>query len=237
MSRALALIVAHNEAANLSAVALELRGLWPPLDILVADDASDDATAAILPGLGVRYLRLSQQLGVGGAVRAGLRYARAHGYDRVVRLDADGQHPPSSVAALLAALDGGVDAVVGSRYASATVYRTPVIRRLVQRALGRALSLLIGQTVTDPTSGFWAFGPRALELLADHHPTGYPEPELRLLLARNRMEVRELSVEMRSRIGGRTSITPARAALAMARAALAMIVVPLRARVAGKADR
>jgi glycosyltransferase involved in cell wall biosynthesis len=238
--RALVLLVAHNEAVNLPAVIAELRRVEPTLDILVVDDASEDETPALLGTLGVRHMRLGQRLGVGGAVRAGLRCAYARGYERVVRLDADGQHQPRDIAALLAALDG-VDAVVGSRYVGPTGYRTPVGRRLAQRALASGLSLLAGRRVTDPTSGFWGFGPCALALLCEHHPTGYPEPELHLLLTRNRLAVREVFVEMRDRLRGRTSLTPARVALALARAALAMVVVPLRARdvagAAGKAAR
>jgi glycosyltransferase involved in cell wall biosynthesis len=226
----LALIIARNEAASLAAVVAEVQSSEPELDIVVVDDASDDGSHVILPGLGVRYIRLGQQLGVGGAVRAGLRDAHARGYQRVVRLDADGQHPPRRVADLVALLDQGADAVVGSRYADRTAYRTPPARRLAQRVLAGALSLLVRRSISDPTSGFWAFGPRALELLAEHHPTGYPEPELHLLLARNRLEVRELAVEMRDRMAGRTSLTLPRATLALARAALAMVVVPLRAR-------
>jgi glycosyltransferase involved in cell wall biosynthesis len=227
--RALVLLVAHNEAVNLPAVVAELRRVEPALDVLVVDDASDDGTPALLATLGVRYLRLGQRLGVGGAVRAGLRYARRRGYERVVRLDADGQHPPRDIAALLEVLDG-VDAVVGSRYVGASGYRTPPGRRLAQRALASGLSLMAGRKVTDPTSGFWGFGPRALALLCEHHPTGYPEPELHLLLARNRLAVREVGVAMRDRLGGRTTLTPPRVALALARAALAMVVVPLRVR-------
>src|SRR5262245_46254757 len=151
--RALALLVAHNEAVNLPAVVAELRRVAPALDILVVDDASDDATPALVGTLGVRHMRLGQRLGVGGAVRAGLRWARGRGYGRVVRLDADGQHAPRDIGELLAALDGA-DAVVGSRYAGKSGYRTPAGRRLAQRILASGLSLMARRKVTDPTSGF-----------------------------------------------------------------------------------
>ena len=85
-----------------------------------------------------------------------------------------------------------------------------------------------GQPATDPTSGFWAFGPRAVRLLAGHYPTGYSEPELRLFLARNGLRVVEVPVRMRPRQGGRTSLTLARTGHALARTILALVVVPLR---------
>jgi glycosyltransferase involved in cell wall biosynthesis len=225
----LVVIPAHNESASLPGVVDELRRQVPAVAIVVVDDGSDDATTDVLPRLGVRWLRFPVCLGVGSAMRAGIRFARELGHDVVVRVDADGQHCAAHIDALLASLAAGADAAHGSRYASATEYRTPRARRFVQRILSACLSRLTRQRVTDPTSGFWAFGPRAVALLAEHHPTGYAEPELRLLLHRNGLAVREVPVAMRSRAGGRSTLTLPRAALAIARMLLAMIVVPLRA--------
>lgn len=228
----LALIPAHNEASSLPVVVGELRQHHPDLDILVVDDASADTTREVLAELGVRWLSLHQRLGIGGAVRAGLRYARQLGYDTVVRLDADGQHQAAHVDRLLEPIrTGRADAVQGSRYRGDAGYHTTGIPRIGQRVLATSLSALTAQPVTDPTSGFWAFGPRALRLLAEHHPTGYPEPELRLFLSRNGLGVAEAPVEMRPRLAGRTSLTPPRAALAFMRVLLAIVVVPLRAAV------
>lgn len=235
--RAIAVIPAHNEAANLSEVVAGVRDLRPQLDVLVVDDASTDGTSDLLPRLDVRYLSLAQQVGVGGAVRAGLRFARGLGYRLALRLDGDGQHLPDQVDRLLEPiLDGRADAVVGSRFREPSGYRAPLARRIVHRALSLSLSRITGQPVTDPTSGFWAFGPRALQLLGDHYPKGYSEPELRLFLARNGLVVIEVPVEMRDRQGGRSSLTLPRALLAVARTALVMVVVPLRSEVVWRAD-
>ncbi len=227
--RLLVLIPAHNESASLPGVVRELRATLPETDILVVDDASRDGTPELLRTLSVRWMRLVQHLGLGGAVRAGLRYAFEGGYDAVVRLDADGQHAAASVRELAAQLRDA-DAVVGSRYLARAGYSAPLVRRATQRVLAAALTVLTRQPVTDPTSGLWAFGRRAIALLAEHHPTGYPEPELRLLLYRNGLEVAEVPAPMRNRATGRTSLTPLRAIASLARAFLAMIVVPLRAR-------
>src|SRR5262249_18458879 len=142
----------------------------------------------------------------------------------------DGQHRADQVAELLRPLvEGRADAVVGSRYLAPSGYQTPLGRRMGQRLLSACLSTLARRTVTDPTSGFWAFGPAAVERLAHAHPTGYPEPELLLLLQRHGLRVVEVPVQMRDRAAGRSTLTLPRAAWALARFLVAMVVVPLRA--------
>jgi glycosyltransferase involved in cell wall biosynthesis len=225
----LVVVPALNEAASLPSVVAELRSHRPDLPLLVIDDASTDDAPACLAELGVPSLRLTQRLGVGGAMRAGLRYAMSRGYTIVVRLDGDGQHDPRDIAALLNPIEAGAaDAAQGSRYGGIHAYATPALRRGGQRVLAACLTALTLQRVTDPTSGFWGFGPRAVRLLEGHHPTGYPEPELRLLLHRNRLRTAEVPVRMRSRIAGQTSLDGPRAAFALSRVLVTLVVVPLR---------
>jgi glycosyltransferase involved in cell wall biosynthesis len=225
--RPLILLPARNEVACLPSVVWEVCRFFPATDVLIIDDASDDGTARLLPRLGVCWIRLPEQTGVGGAVRRGLKYALDMGYDTVVRVDADGQHVASGALALLEALvRSGAHAVVGSRYRAAHGYRSSPVRRLAQRVLELGLSLRLRSHVTDPTSGFWAFGPRAVELLAAHHPGGYSEPQLRLLLHRSGFRVQEVGVTMRHRVAGRTTLTPMRAVVAFARACLALVSLP-----------
>jgi hypothetical protein len=231
----LVLIPAYNEAANLPAVIADVRAHRPNATILVVDDASCDETPSVVTRLGVRWLRMPQRVGTGAAVRTGLRYAVSLGYETIVRIDGDGQHPAEHIDALLQPLqDGAADVVIGSRYVGGQRHLTPALRRLSHHALGSILTLLTGQRVTDPTSGFWAFGGRALHLLVDHHPSGYPEPELVLFLRRNAMRVAEVPVRMRERLAGRTSLTPQRTGAAMARLLLLLIVVPLRSAIGNK---
>jgi len=225
--RPLILLPARNEVSCLSSVVWEVCRFFPAGDVLIIDDASDDGTARLLPELGVCWIRLPEQTGVGGAVRRGLKYALDMGYDTVVRVDADGQHVASGALELLESLvRSGADAVVGSRYKAAHGYRGTRVRRLAQRVLELGLSLRLRSRVTDPTSGFWVFGPRAVKLLAAHHPGGYSEPQLRLLLHRTGFQVHEVGVAMRQRVAGRTSLTPVRAVLAFARACLALVSLP-----------
>jgi glycosyltransferase involved in cell wall biosynthesis len=235
-TRILGLIPAHNEAATLADVVADVRANHPDLDLLVIDDGSTDETPDLIEALAIRWIRLPERMGIGSAMRAGLRYAARRGYDAAVRLDGDGQHRASDIGLMLAPLrEGRADVVLGSRYTVSDA-NTALAIRLVQRTLSFCLRMLTGRIVTDPTSGFCALGPRAVRLLAEHHPTGYPEPELRLFLDRSGLRVVEVPVNARSRQGGRTSLTPFRLTAAGARVLLAMIIVPFRSDV-WRADR
>jgi hypothetical protein len=242
----LAVVPAYNESANLGRVITDLSRIIPKRHIVVVNDGSTDGTDELLPKLGVRWLTLSQRLGVGGAVRVGIQYAKRTGYEYVVRIDGDGQHRACDIARLLAPLVAGrADAALGSRFLHRSTEkhrRTPSgrrdatrLRRLSQALLAACLSMVTRKRFTDPTSGFWLFGPRALRLLSGHHPAGYAEPELLLFLSRNRLRVSEVPIRMRPRVAGRTSLTTSRAVLALARTLLAFVVVPFRQLVEGRA--
>ena len=228
--KVLALIPARNEADSLPAVIASLRAEQPDIELLVIDDGSSDATNCLPAALGAEYLRLCEHLGVGGAIRSGLRFALRRGFDIVVRVDGDGQHPAGEIDRMIApVVNGQADAVVGSRFGDASGYKTPPgLRRAGQRLLAAWVSAASGVRVTDATSGFWAFGSRAIRLLAAEHPAGYPEPELLLLLARSGLTVTEVPIRMNQRLAGRTSLTAGRLGLACAITALSLLVMPLR---------
>jgi glycosyltransferase involved in cell wall biosynthesis len=242
----LAVVPAYNERANLASVVADLARVIPRDNILIVNDGSTDGSENLLPALGVRWLTLSQRLGVGGAVRAGIRYAKQTGYEYVVRVDGDGQHRACDIARMLAPIAAGrADVVLGSRFLHRATDRhgrtrrgrsNPArLRRCSQVLLAACLSAVTGKRFTDPTSGFWLFGPRALRLLSGHHPPGYAEPELLLFLSRNGLSVHEVSIRMRPRVAGRTSLTTTRTVLALARTILAFVVVPFRQLVEGQA--
>jgi len=234
--RTLVLIPAHNEAATLPGLVAELRACRPDLELLVIDDGSVDETPRLLERLGVRWIRLPERMGIGATMRAGLRYAVRLGFEAAVRLDGDGQHRPEHIERLLEPIRAGrAEVVLGTRYANR--HAMPAgNRRYLRRPLAALLTAITGRRITDPTSGSYALGRRAVRLLADHHPTGYPEPELQLFLSRNGLRVVEVPVSMRSRTQGRTSLTPSRLMIACARVALAMIVVPFRCAVSASTD-
>jgi glycosyltransferase involved in cell wall biosynthesis len=236
VARTICIIPAYDEAGSLPAVLRELRRDCPAIDVVVVDDGSNDDTASIAAALDVPVIRFSQRLGIGNAIRAGLRYAVRAGYTSAVRIDGDGQHQASDIKQLLGpVVDGRIDVVFGSRYTTPGAGE-PGMVGLCRRLLALCLSIITGRVVTDPTSGFCAFGQQAMRLLAEQHPTGYPEPELLLLLNRCGLSVMELPVARRPRLAGHTSLTPTRVATAAARVTLAMIIVPLR-RPAGEPAR
>lgn len=182
-------------------------------DVVVIDDGSTDATARLARAAGATVLSHPFNLGVGGAIRTGLRYAAQHGYERVLQIDGDGQHLPSEAARLLERLDtDGVDLVVGSRFAAgyartAAGYEVSYLRRLTMRMLSRLVSRRLHERITDTTSGFRAFGPRALEVFAPAYPSAYLSDTVEaLLIAADRdLRVVEIPVAMRERLGGQPS--------------------------------
>ena len=227
-TRVIGIIPAHNERAVLPSVLGEIQAHHPNLDLLVVDDGSTDGTSWLLDELGARYVRLPERMGVGTAMRTGLAFAVRLGYDAAVRLDGDGQHRPEDIDVLLSPIAGGrADVVLGTRFATEMDSDRPVARA-IQRLLAACMSAATRSAVTDPTSGYCAIGPRAIRLLAEHHPTGYPEPELRLFLSRNGLTTVEVPVHSRARLAGRSSLTPLRLAGAAARVVLALLTVPFR---------
>lgn len=201
------IIPAYNEEDSLEGTLRELIDATTEVDIVVVDDGSTDRTSEIARCAGATVVRLPFNLGVGGAVRTGLRHARDEGYQRAVVLDADGQHDATTVGALLAALDGGADMVVGSRFAGELEYETGRVRHRAMRFLSTIVRLLTGQRFTDTTSGFRAFDRPVIELLARDYPAEYlaDTVEALLLVLYAGYRVVEVPTPMRHRTAGRPS--------------------------------
>ncbi len=203
--RVLVIIPALNEATTLPAVLASLARAVPECDVVVVDDGSTDDTAAVARAAGVTVLSLPFNLGIGGALRTGFRYAVAQGYDAGVQLDADGQHDPAMIPVLLAALDGA-DFVVGSRFARTNSYEVGRTRRGAMQLLQFTMRLLSGRTFTDTSSGFRAFGRPVLEYFARSYPSEYMESVEALLAANYEgFRIAEVPVEMHQRAGGSPS--------------------------------
>ncbi|MGH9026774.1 MAG: glycosyltransferase family 2 protein [Acidimicrobiia bacterium] len=202
--RTLVIVPALNEEEALPATLKEVRTAVPYADIVVVDDGSRDATARVAREGGAVAVVLPYNLGVGGAVRTGLRYASQHEYDRAVVVDADGQHDPSGITALLDAL-ARADLVIGSRFADgAPVYDVGRVRRRAMRLLQRIVRVLTGQRFTDVTSGFRALDRPVIELLARDYPAEYLADTVEALLIVNHagFRVTEVPIAMRVRAGG-----------------------------------
>jgi glycosyltransferase involved in cell wall biosynthesis len=223
--RRIAIVPAFNEEGNIGGVLNELRTFDAGLQIVVISDGSTDRTAAVAAEHGAHVIRLPFNLGIGGAVQTGFRYAWEEGYDIVVRVDGDGQHDPAQLAQVLApVLADEADIVVGSRFAGESDYRSSATRRIGIRVLAWVVSAIARQRVTDTTSGFQALNRRAIRLFAADYPHDYPEVEGMVMVIRHRLRLREVPVSMRARVHGRSSIGSLASVYYMAKVLLALFV-------------
>jgi glycosyltransferase involved in cell wall biosynthesis len=203
-TRRLIIMPAHNEAGNLPRVLPELRAAAPAFDLLVVDDGSRDRTAAVARELGAAVVTLPVNLGYGGAVQTGFRYAVRQGYQLAVVMDADGQHDPAGIPALAEPVElGRADVAIGSRFQGTMTYRQPWLKRVGMRVFAWTVSRITGQPVTDPTSGFQALNRDALRFFADdNYPVDYPDADTLLVLHYAGFRVTEVPVTMRERLSG-----------------------------------
>lgn len=228
--RVLVVMPALNEQDCIGEVITELRETTGGgYDVLVVDDGSTDATPAVARAHGAAVLVLPFNLGVGGAMRAGFVYALRNGYDGVIQVDADGQHDPAQIPALLQRLDD-VDVVVGSRFAGVGDYRVRGPRRWAMRLLAWSMTRLCRTRLTDVTSGFRATGPRALPVFARHYPPEYlgDTVESLVLASKAGLTVTEVAVAMRPRAAGQPSQSPFKATVYLGRAVLVLLLAVIR---------
>ena len=205
-TRCLVIVPVYNESGSIRKVICQLRRALPEFDILVVDDGSTDDTVRQVPQ-GVPIVSLPFNLGIGGAMQTGYRYAALHGYDVAVQVDGDGQHRPSEVRRLVDhLLNGESDLVVGSRFLEQIRYKQTIIRSIGSWVLRAIIHGLVGMNLTDCTSGFRAANRRVILAFAHWYPEDYPEPEVILLLHRAGYRISELAVRMRHRRSGRSSI-------------------------------
>ncbi|GAB4473984.1 MAG: glycosyltransferase family 2 protein [Anaerolineae bacterium] len=229
--RLLVIIPAYNEEESLGQVLDRVHAAMPQADIIVVNDGSHDSTERVGLAHGAVVASLPYNLGIGSAMQTGFLYARENGYDVAFQVDGDGQHDPDELVDLLEVLrSGAADVVIGSRYIEDRGYITPTVRRLGIVILAHLISLIVGQRVTDPTSGFRALNRRAILFCANDYPFDYPEPEAIVLFKRAGLTIREIPVTMNPRYGGQSSITPLRSGYYMVKVIMAIIIGLLRGR-------
>ncbi len=236
----LAIVPSYNEERSIAHVIAAIKGSDPSIAILVVNDGSKDNTGSVAESTGSAFvLNLPCNLGIGGAVQAGFKYARSNGYDIAFQFDGDGQHLASEIPALLEPiLNGDADVAIGSRFCGKTKgFQSTLLRRGGIKIFEILNSLLIKQKITDNTSGFRAYRREAIHFLADHYPSDYPEPEAVLLLGRNGFALKEVPVCMQARKEGKSSIKGFRSGYYMVKVLLALLVSALRARVAGRVEK
>jgi glycosyltransferase involved in cell wall biosynthesis len=223
----LIILPAWNEQDALPGVLDELHECLPDADYLVVNDGSTDRTSVVARRGKTMVLDLPLNLGVGGAMRAGYKFAARNGYGIAVQVDADGQHNPADVSLVVAALEAeDADVVIGARFAGAGQYQVRGPRRWAMRFLSMSLSRVAGTPLTDTTSGFKASNRAAIELFAVDYPAEYLGDTIESLVIASRagLRVRQVGVEMRPRAAGAPSHNPAKAALFLGRAVLALVI-------------
>ncbi len=201
------IVPAFNEEESIGPLIDELRTAVPEVDIVVINDGSSDLTAERARAKAVTVLDLPCNIGVGGAVQTGFCYAFNNGYQYVIRIDGDGQHPPAEIPELVRAMTSGShDLVIGSRFIVSHDRVTSVFRTIGIKLLAIFLSGICRSRITDPTSGFWMINRQLLYYFANDYPTEYPEPEAIALMRRYGFSYTEVGVKFRPRRSGRSSI-------------------------------
>lgn len=220
---------AFNEVESVGDVVREVLTTLPGIAVLVVDDGSLDATSRAARAAGALVANLPFNLGVGGAMRVGFRYAIENDFDNVIQIDSDGQHDPRSVPSLLKALESA-DLVLGARFAGEGEYRVRGPRQWAMRSLASVLSRTSRTRLTDTTSGFRASGPKAVALFAEHYPAEYLGDTIEALViaSRSGLVIRQVPVTMRPRAGGVPSHNPFKSAAYLARAGLALVFALIR---------
>lgn len=220
---------AFNEEASVGDVVREVFDKLRGVTVLVVDDGSTDNTTKLAREAGALVATLPFNLGVGGAMRTGFKYALDNGFANVVQIDSDGQHDPSGVPDLVKGLESA-DLVIGARFAGEGDYTVRGPRQWAMKALARILSNTAKTTLTDTTSGFRASGPRCVALFAAHYPAEYlgDTIEALVLAARADCVIRQVPVSMRARAGGVPSHNPFKAAAFLGRVGIALVFALVR---------
>ncbi|MFD0677894.1 MULTISPECIES: glycosyltransferase family 2 protein [unclassified Paenibacillus] len=228
----LIVVPAYNEQNNIQKVIWDIRESGADYDILVINDCSLDGTSVnARKAEGVKVVDLPYNLGIGGAVQTGFKYAWANGYDYMVQVDGDGQHMPKEVIKLYEAMvQSGSDMVIGSRFLDIKSFQTTWSRRLGIKVFYYLFRLLINTRVTDSTSGFRMYNRKSIQLLSKYYPDDYPEPDAIILLKKHGLRISEVGVEMKEREHGTSSITPIKSPYYMAKVILSIFFSYTRTR-------
>lgn len=220
----LVIMPAWNESEAIGSTVREVFEHGPPCDVLVVDDGSRDNTSAVAKAAGATVLQLPFNMGVGGAMRTGFKYAKWHGYTQVIQVDADGQHDPRDIKAVLDGLKNA-DIAIGARFADKGNYSVKGPRKWAMNVLAWTISRMAGTRLTDVTSGFRAANAKAIRQYVDHYPAEYLGDTIDSLVVaiRSGCTVNQVGVSMRERQGGEPSHDPIKAALYLGRSGLALV--------------
>ena len=223
--KCLIIIPAYNESDNIIRVVNDIESKCPDVDYLVVDDCSSDTTRQKLTETGAAYISAPVNLGIGGAVQSGYRYALINGYDIAIQVDGDGQHDVTYVQKMISLIeDENADIVIGSRFIDKEGFQSSGMRRIGINFLSSLIFLLCGKKIKDVTSGFRAVNKRFIKIYANDYPDDYPEPEAIVTALINGGKVMEIPVIMQERISGKSSIDLKKSVYYMIKVTLAIII-------------
>ena len=233
MNHIAAIVPAYNEEKAITAVVNDILQTAKEqnllITVIVVNDCSVDTTSEIISKLNCVALNLPVNLGIGGAVQTGFKYAFENGFDYVIQIDGDGQHPASEIAKLLnSAKENNLDVVIGSRFMSKEGFQSSAIRRFGINYFKWLNRFLVGITINDSTSGFRLINKKVLEIVSEYYPDEYPEPEAIILYSLNKFKIGEVSVNMKERQGGVSSIGAVSSVYYMFKVSLAIFYTFIR---------
>ena len=225
MSKVLIIIPAYNEEKNIEKVVDNIVNNYPQYEYVVINDGSRDATRDVCEARGYEYLNLSINLGIGGAVQTGYKYAKDKDYDVAVQIDGDGQHDISYLEKMLVLLESGeADIVIGSRFINKEGFQSSTVRRAGIKLLSMLIFICTGCRIKDVTSGFRAVNKKFIDIYAQYYPMDYPEPEAIVAAVMNRGKIKEYPVIMREREAGKSSINFLKSIYYMIKVSLAILI-------------
>ena len=225
MNKVLIIIPAYNEEENIEKVVDNITQNFPQYDYIVVNDGSRDRTRDVCKKRGYQYLNLSINLGIGGAVQTGYKYAKDKEYDVAVQIDGDGQHDLAYLEQMLPYLEkGDADIVIGSRFIEKEGFQSSTARRTGIKILSSLILICTGCRVKDVTSGFRAVNKKFINIYAENYPSDYPEPEAIVAAVMHGGVVKEHPVVMRERENGTSSINFVKSIYYMIKVTLAIIV-------------
>jgi glycosyltransferase involved in cell wall biosynthesis len=237
LEKILIIIPAYNEEKSITKVILSLKQENVNFECLVVNDGSKDNTQQEAESSGLAtVIQLPANLGIGGAVQTGFKYALYQNFDYAIQFDGDGQHIAAEIPKLLAPLQAGLaDVCIGSRFIEKTQgFQSTFMRRFGIKIFEILNTILIRQKIADSTSGFRAYNKETIAFLAGNYPTDYPEPETIILLGKNGFKITEVSTEMLERQGGESSISGLKSAYYMIKVILAMLITAQRVKIRRK---
>ena len=225
----LVIIPAFNEEGNLEKTIKDIKNNAPDFDYVIINDCSTDKTLEMCRRHGFSYLNLPVNLGIGGAVQTGYRYAYYHGYDIAVQFDGDGQHSAAHLEDMVTTLiDTESDMVIGSRFIEKEGFQSSGLRRIGIKYFTGLIKLLTGKTITDPTSGMRMVDKKLLEKFTDEYPKDYPEPESVVTILSEKYKVTEIPVVMNEREEGVSSISLKNSVYYMIKVSFAILIARMK---------